>query len=604
MGVFKVFNNKLNISLLYVEDDIHTREELSQILDYHVTKLYIAENGEEGLKLYKEYKPDLVLTDIKMPILDGIAMSKKIRELNPYAKIILLTAFNESTYLVEAIKMSIDSYVTKPINLTELFENMEKVSSLVDIRKDKENIDNLLEEYKKTVDLSSIVSKTNAKGVITFVNEQFESISGYKKEELIGNSHNIVRHEDTPKELFEDMWKTIKVLKKPWYGNIKNKKKDGSAYYVKTVINPILDIDNNIIEFIAVRSDITELEETKLKLEEQYQKASIKYNEASSLSKIYEEAFNKSSIILRVTSDMQIKYINKMFCELTGFTKEELEGESYWTIKHPDTPKEFIEEAFVQAKDNGVWKGQLKGLTKDKKDIHYISTIVAIKDLNGNLIEYLCIRLDITKVIELHEELEETQREIIYTMGEIGETRSKETGFHVKRVAEYSKLLALKFGLSKEEAEILRLASPMHDIGKVGIPDSILNKPAKLTPQEYEIMKDHVNIGYDLLKNSSRDTLKASAIVAYEHHEKWDGSGYPRGLKGEEIHIFGRITAICDVFDALAHERPYKKAWELDRIIKLLKEEKAKHFDPVLVDLFLENLDKFLEIKNTYEDKF
>ncbi|WP_258239280.1 PAS domain S-box protein [Arcobacter sp. CECT 8989] len=598
-----MFNKKFNISLLYVEDDIHTREELSSILSYHIDNIYVAENGEKGLKLFEEKKPDLVITDIKMPLLDGIAMSKKIRELDSNAKIILLTAFNEPNYLVEAIKMHIDSYITKPVNIQELLENIEKLTKHIELKKEKENIGNLLEEYKKTVDLSSIVSKTNAKGVITFVNEQFETISGYKKEELIGKSHNIVRHEDTPSEVFKDMWNTIRVLKKPWHGKIKNKKKDGSPYYVKTVINPILDIDDNIIEFIAVRSDITELEETKLKLEQEYQKTSIKYNEASSLSRIYEDAFDKSSIILRVTSDMKIKYINDMFCELTGYSKNELIGKSYWTITHPQTQKELLEKAFVYAKENGVWKGQLKGITKDKKDIHYISTIVAIKDVNNNLLEYLGIRLDITKVIELHEELEETQREVIYTMGEIGETRSKETGFHVKRVAEYSKLLALKFGLSKDEAEILRLASPMHDIGKVGIPDSILNKPGKLTAQEYETMKEHAQIGYELLKNSTRDILKASAIVAYEHHEKWDGSGYPRGLSGEDIHIYGRITAICDVFDALAHERPYKKAWELDRIIALFKEERAKHFDPTLIDLFLENLDEFLEIQNAYEGR-
>ena len=117
-------------------------------------------------------------------------------------------------------------------------------------------------------------------------------------------------------------------------------------------------------------------------------------------------------------------------------------------------------------------------------------------------------------------------------------------------------------------------------------------------------MKEHAKIGYELLKNSSRDILKASAIVDYEHHEKWYRSGYPRGLKGEEIHIYGRITAICDVFDALAHERAYKKAWELDKIIALLNEEKGKHFDPTLIDLFLKNLDKFLEIQNTYEGRF
>ena len=209
----------------------------------------------------------------------------------------------------------------------------------------------------------------------------------------------------------------------------------------------------------------------------------------------------------------------------------------------------------------------------------------------------MAIRNDITKIIELHTELEDTQREIIYKMGEIAESRSNETGQHVKRVAEYSRLLALKLGLGEDEANVLKFASPMHDLGKVAIPDSILNKPAKLTPEEFEIMKTHATIGFEVLNNSSRKILKAAAIVAHEHHEKWDGTGYPRGLKGNEIHIYGRITAIADVFDALAHDRIYKKAWELEDILNLFKEQKGKQFDPNLIDVFFENLDEFLEIK-------
>ena len=209
---------------------------------------------------------------------------------------------------------------------------------------------------------------------------------------------------------------------------------------------------------------------------------------------------------------------------------------------------------------------------------------------------------DITRIIELNNEIEETQREIIYAMGEIGETRSKETGNHVKRVALYSKELALLYGLDAHEAEILHMASPMHDIGKVGIPDAILNAPRKLDEDEFEVMKTHAQLGYEMLKHSSKPILKAAAIVAGEHHEKWDGSGYPRGLKGEGIHIYGRITAVADVFDALGSERVYKKAWEMDRILTLFKEQRGKHFDPKLVTLFLDNLDKFTIIRDKYKD--
>jgi len=206
------------------------------------------------------------------------------------------------------------------------------------------------------------------------------------------------------------------------------------------------------------------------------------------------------------------------------------------------------------------------------------------------------------EVCALNVEIEDTQREVVFTMGAIGETRSKETGNHVKRVAEYSRIFALHYGLSEDEANLIKMASPMHDIGKVGIPDSILNKPGRLTPEEFEHMQRHAELGYDMLRHSSRPILKAAATLAYEHHEKWNGKGYPQGLVGEETHLYGRITAIADVFDALGSDRCYKKAWEDEKIFSLLKEERGEHFDPKLVDIFFEHLDAFLEVRAQYRD--
>lgn len=202
----------------------------------------------------------------------------------------------------------------------------------------------------------------------------------------------------------------------------------------------------------------------------------------------------------------------------------------------------------------------------------------------------------------LADENDQTQKEMIFLMSEAVEKRSKETGNHIKRVAAYSRILALAYGLSEEEAYILEFASPMHDIGKIGIPDAILNKPGKHTVEEFEIMKTHALLGYEILSASSKGMLKASATVAYEHHERWNGKGYPLGLKGEEIHIYGRITAIADVFDALGSDRCYKKAWPLDKILDLFKEERGEHFDPKLVDLLMANLDSFLEIRDKFKD--
>ncbi len=231
-------------------------------------------------------------------------------------------------------------------------------------------------------------------------------------------------------------------------------------------------------------------------------------------------------------------------------------------------------------------------------DKFYQIELKGIKD-EGFLLAYFT---DVTEVVELNDAIEETQREVIYAMGEIGETRSKETGNHVKRVALYSKELALLYGLSHKEANLLQMASPMHDIGKVGIPDSILNAPRKLDADEWLIMQTHAQLGFDMLKSSNKAILKAAATVAYEHHEKWDGSGYPRAISAEKIHIYGRITAVADVFDALGSDRVYKKAWPLDDILELFNKESGKHFDPKLIKLFMDNLDNFLQIRDKYID--
>lgn len=231
-----------------------------------------------------------------------------------------------------------------------------------------------------------------------------------------------------------------------------------------------------------------------------------------------------------------------------------------------------------------------------------VEQVFSVKDM-----EYLTLAASYSgKSLEsamLTNEIEETQKEIIFTMGEIGESRSKETGNHVKRVAEYSYLIALGLGMSRDEADVLKMASPMHDIGKVAIPDAVLKKPGKLTDEEFKIMQSHTEIGYNLLKNSTRHILKTAAIVAHQHHEKWNGKGYPQGLAGDHIHIYGRITAIADVFDALGSDRVYKKAWELDRILNLFKEESGQHFDPKVVDVFMEQLPKILEVRDQYNDE-
>lgn len=459
--------------ILYVEDEPMIRENTQSLLSMIFESVTTASNGVEGLDAYIRTPQDLVISDILMPNMNGLEMILQIKNINPNQSIIVTSACEESSYLLDLINLGVAQFVLKPINVEQLVNTLHNVvMNLYNAKKVEEFTHSLkqevvhksmlLEQYKDVVDITMIVSKTDIAGNITYVNKSFCDVSGYSLEELIGKSHKIIRHPDVPNEVFTNMWNTI-LQKKTWHGTIKNLKKNGDFYITDSTIKPILD--------------------------------------------------------------------------------------------------EF-----------------------------------------GNILEFISIRYDVTALFELNEEIWNTQHELLYILGEVGETRSRETGNHVRRVAEYSKLLATLYGMEENHANLLYSASPMHDIGKIGIPDAILLKPGRLNDEELIIMRKHAEIGYDILKNSKRPMLEAAAVIAREHHEKWDGSGYPKGISGESIHIFGRITALADVFDALNCERVYKKSWKMEDIIAYIKKEKGKQFDPKLVELFMVNIDKFVNISQSLSD--
>lgn len=198
--------------------------------------------------------------------------------------------------------------------------------------------------------------------------------------------------------------------------------------------------------------------------------------------------------------------------------------------------------------------------------------------------------------------IKQQEQETIFCLAKAAEYRDPETGAHILRMAHYSKLIAKMLGLPVQEQDLLLEAAPMHDIGKVGIADAILLKPGKLTPEEFSIMQQHAAIGFELLMASSSPLLHTAAEIAHTHHEKFDGSGYPRGLAGDSIPLFGRIVAVADVFDALTSARPYKTAWSIEDASAFLKNGMGNHFDPICIEAFFSGFEKVLVIKNTFQD--
>ncbi|QEP44228.1 DUF3369 domain-containing protein [Ectothiorhodospiraceae bacterium BW-2] len=238
-----------------------------------------------------------------------------------------------------------------------------------------------------------------------------------------------------------------------------------------------------------------------------------------------------------------------------------------------------------------------------REGVLYLTTPHRLSNIDYELVKLFCHNASIAyQNIVLREEVEQTQSEIVYMLGEAIERRSKETGNHVYRVAAYSELLARLVGLDEQLCRRVLIAAPLHDFGKIGIPDAILHKPGKLDSEEWTIMQRHAEIGGELLGRSKRDAIRLAATIARQHHEKWNGKGYPLGLKSEEIELTARITALADVFDALQSKRCYKEPWSIDKTMELITREAGEHFDPKLVQLLKENLALFIAVRERYPD--
>jgi response regulator RpfG family c-di-GMP phosphodiesterase len=238
-----------------------------------------------------------------------------------------------------------------------------------------------------------------------------------------------------------------------------------------------------------------------------------------------------------------------------------------------------------------------------KASLLVLEGVEEISEIDAQLLEVFCSGVAIAfDNILLNQEITDTQAELIVRLGDVVESRSNEAGNHVRRMSQICHLLAQESGLPDDETAVLMHAAPMHDIGKIATPDAVLLKPGKLTPEEWEVMKQHPTVGLQILDGSQRPILKAAAIIAHQHHEKYDGTGYPQGLRGEDIHPYARIVAVADVFDALSHERCYKEAWPIEKVTEYLREVAGHHLDPYYVGLLIKNMDKAVVINRNWPD--
>jgi putative nucleotidyltransferase with HDIG domain len=297
-----------------------------------------------------------------------------------------------------------------------------------------------------------------------------------------------------------------------------------------------------------------------------------------------------------------IKYLreNRVDLLLVDYVMPEMNGISVIkTIRTFNTEIEIIMITSVEDNDlklKAFQAGATEFLNKPILEAEFIARIRNLAKLRAQYQfledESTLLKNEVQRQIE---KIKQRELEILDMLAHVAEFRDENTYQHVKRVAEYSRILARGYGLDLKEQDIISKAAPLHDIGKIGIKDEVLLKTDRLTEEEFNIMKQHPTIGYKILSNSDHPYLKAGSIIALDHHEKWDGSGYPNGKKGEEISLYGRIVAVADVFDALTAERPYKKPWPLAETMTFIIENSGKIFDPKVVDVFLENYESIFE---------
>ena len=295
-----------------------------------------------------------------------------------------------------------------------------------------------------------------------------------------------------------------------------------------------------------------------------------------------------------------IQYVNPAFTTITGFTDKEAVGGKPSILRSRHTTLDTYKDMWSIILSGGWWRGEIINVRKTGEEWYSYLSISQIKDSHGKPFAYVGIAKDITELKRLQFELKEAGLEGIFMLSAAAEAKDELTGSHLRRVQFYSEAIALRLGLSKEAAEEIGYSSMMHDVGKIQIPDNVLKKNGPLSDPEWASMAQHPESGASILRD--KPFYAVARDITANHHEKWDGSGYPRGLAGESIPVEARIVALADVFDALTARRPYKEPWTTEATVEHLRAQSGRHFDPDMVEVFIAQLPALIAIKEQWPD--
>jgi len=411
----KQLEDNKNYNILVIEDSFVVQQQLKDLLENRNFKVFVKDSASTALDLIAKEHIDLILLDLHLKDINGLDFLNKNKHLlveQRKISIIIISGNIETNSLRDTIKAGAKDIIKKPYSYEELVLKIDMC--IEDKRREKEFLSNvfLMQQYKDTIDRSAIVSKTDKRGIITYVNDEFCKISGYTKEELVGKNHNMVRHPDMAQDAFAWMWYTIKELKEPWRGEVKNRKKDGSSYWVQSIISPIMNSDGEVIEYISLRTDITQQKTITNYFENQLKISSSNFDEAINLSREYENAIINNSAIAKLELDFTIKFVNEQYLLLSKYNREEMLGKPIIDFVDEESLTD-LETIIHKLQSGEFYQGIFKGKPKYGEPYYTKTTINPIKDTNGRIIEYLLIKNDITKLINTHLEIEYPKRDSI-----------------------------------------------------------------------------------------------------------------------------------------------------------------------------------------------
>lgn len=433
---------------------------------------------------------------------------------------------------------------------------------------------------------------TDRDGAIEYVNPAFEELTGFTKEEALGLNPRILKSGETVLATYDDLWAAI-TAGKVWRGELCNRKKNGELFWEYATITGVANDLGEIIGYSAVKVDITHRKRAEQALQESMQ-----------LLERSQSVARLGSYVLDIPGDRW--HGSKVLDEVFGIQDESFpKTVSTWLqIVHPEERHHMLDyfQRHVLQERNPFDKQYriVRQSDGSERRVHGRGEL-RFDDL-GNPVQMIGVIQDITDQNRMGQELADARFEVVQRLALATEYRDSDTGAHIQRIGRYCEILGDAAGLSPHDCETLKWASTLHDIGKLAIPDSILLKPGKLSEDEVAIMRTHTTIGSNMLSGGSHELLRLAETIASTHHERWDGTGYPNGLAGEQIPLAGRICAISDVFDALTSERPYKRAWPVEQAFAEIVNGAGTQFDPNLVELFLACADKILKVVALHSD--